>query len=154
IGAIVYCHVVPDERTSESTAGRLQWELGLKAANPFAISQAHHGALLVGLDIAASLVEGPEQARAVLLVASDKLLQESPARAARGVLSGAPGAGGPVGRHHARGWRWGGGRPRPFALDAASPRAWGEPAAMRFVEAGASAIGELLRTHGIEPIRL
>ncbi len=155
IGAVVYCHVVPDEHTSESTAGRLQWELGLKAANPFAISQAHHGALLVGLDIAAALVDGPEQLSAVLLVASDKLLQESPAGAPRGLLFGDAAAAAIVCRDEdASGWRIEEVRTRHFALDAAPRRAWSAQAATRFVAAGAMLIGDLLRRHAVDPARL
>ncbi len=74
VGALIYCHAVPDEHTAESSAGRLQFELGLRSANPFSLSQAHNTALFVALDLAAGLIEGPEAAAAVLLVAADKML--------------------------------------------------------------------------------
>ena len=83
VAALIYCHEAPDERLSESTVGRLQHEFELRAAHPFAISQAHNTALWVALDLALGLVEGPEQAQQVMLVASDKLVFDGPAADAR-----------------------------------------------------------------------
>lgn len=155
IGAIVYCHVVPDEHTSESTVGRLQWELGLKDANPIAISQAHHGALLVGLHLAAALVEGPEQAGTVLLVASDKLLQETPARRPRGLLFG-DGAGAAVvcPGEDRPGWRIDDVRTRHFPLGARAQDAWDAATTARFVDGAATTLRELFQDHGVTSSRL
>lgn len=104
IGALIYCHDAPDERISESTAGRLQYELGLAAANPFAISQAHGVALWVALDLALGLVDGPENAGAVLLVASDKLVFGGPASDARRLVFGDTAAAALVGDDALGGW--------------------------------------------------
>ena len=83
VGALIYVHATPDARTTDSTAGRLQFDLELKRACAFSVSQAHNTAVLIALDMAAGLIEGPEQARAVLLVAADKLVFGKPPLAAQ-----------------------------------------------------------------------
>ena len=35
VGALIYCHATPDARTTDSTAGRLQFELDLRRACAF-----------------------------------------------------------------------------------------------------------------------
>lgn len=104
VGAVIYCHDAPDEKMSESTVGRLQHELGLRAANPFAVSQAHHTALWIALDMALGLVDGPEQARHVLLVASDKLVFAGPGADARRLVFGDVAAAALVSRDEDQGW--------------------------------------------------
>lgn len=104
VGAVIYCHDAPDEKMSESTVGRLQHELGLRSANPFAVSQAHHTALWIALDMALGLVDGPEQARHVLLVASDKLVFGGPGADARRLVFGDVAAAALVSRGEDQGW--------------------------------------------------
>ncbi|MDM0077519.1 hypothetical protein QTH90_24145 [Variovorax sp. J2P1-59] len=74
IGGIAYCHAAPDEQPTDSSVGRLQFELGLHRAFPFSVSQAHNTGVPIALDLAAALIHGPEAAQNVLVVATDKLL--------------------------------------------------------------------------------
>jgi hypothetical protein len=78
VGALIYVHATPDARTTDSTAGRLQFDLELRRACAFSVSQAHNTAALIALDMAAGFIEGPEAADAALLVVSDKLLFRKP----------------------------------------------------------------------------
>ena len=105
IDGVIYCHTVLDARLSDSTAGRLQHELGLKRANPFAISQAHHVATAIGLDLAIALIDGPERNRHVLLAASDTLLFEGLQGRSRSLMFAEVGAAAIVSREGTSGWR-------------------------------------------------
>ncbi len=105
IDGVIYCHTVLDARLSDSTAGRLQHELQLKRANPFAISQAHHVATAIGLDLALALIGGPEQNRHVLLAASDTLLFEGLHGRSRRLMFAEVGAAAIVSREGTQGWR-------------------------------------------------
>lgn len=105
VEAILYCHATPDARTTDSTAGRLQFDLGLRRANPFSVSQAHNSAVLIALDMAAGLIEGPEAAPAVLLVAADKLLFGPAPQPARSMLWSDVAAAVLLQREARQGWR-------------------------------------------------
>jgi hypothetical protein len=74
IDGLVYCHAAPDEQPTDSSVGRVQFELGLRRAFPFSVSQAHNTGVPIALDLATALINGPEAMQNVLVVASDKLL--------------------------------------------------------------------------------
>ncbi|MGJ7510353.1 hypothetical protein [Variovorax sp. GT1P44] len=74
VGGIVYCHASPDEQPTDSSVGRVQFELGLRGAFPLSVSQVHNTGVPIALDLAAGLIEGPEALENVLVVAADKLL--------------------------------------------------------------------------------
>ncbi|KQP41150.1 hypothetical protein ASF44_30375 [Pseudorhodoferax sp. Leaf274] len=74
VQALIYCHEAPDARIPESTAGRLQHELGLAQARAFSVSQCHNTSAYAALDLALALLHGPEQIKLALVVASDKLV--------------------------------------------------------------------------------
>lgn len=74
VGGLVYCHAAPDQQPTDSSVGRVQFELGLRGAFPFSISQVHNTGVPIALDLATGLIEGPEALQNVLVVAADKLL--------------------------------------------------------------------------------
>lgn len=74
IGGLVYCHAAPDEQPTDSSVGRVQFELKLRRAFPFSVSQVHNTGVPIALDMAAALIEGPEAMQNVLVIATDKLL--------------------------------------------------------------------------------
>lgn len=74
VGGIIYCHATSDEEPTDSSVGHVQFELQLRSAFPFSISQAHNTGVFIALDMAAALIEGPEAISNVLVIASDKLL--------------------------------------------------------------------------------
>lgn len=154
VGSLIYCHDAPDEHMSASTAGRLQHELALPGAHPFAIAQAHNSAPWIALDLALGLIEGPERAEHVLLVASDKLVYGGPASDARALRFCDVATAALVSRSDAAGWRV-----EQVALhhfdtphDALTP--WPAPAREAFARFGADAVGELLADAGVAPDRL
>ncbi len=104
IDVVIYCHDAPNESIPESTAGRLQYELGLSRANPFSVSQCHNVGVMRALDLALGMLAGPEKAEHVLIVASDKLLFGSPAPAQEDLMFGDVAAAALVSRHSPKGW--------------------------------------------------
>lgn len=149
VGAVIYCHEAPDARLSESTAGRLQHELDLHAANPFAISQAHATSLYIALDLALGLVHGPEAAEHVLLVASDKLLFGGPASDAHQLMFGDVAAAALMSRGQAPGWRLEHVVVRQFATPADALTPWPRTSLAGFASFGADAVREALRDAGL-----
>jgi 3-oxoacyl-[acyl-carrier-protein] synthase III len=75
IGAIIYCHTTLNEQFSASTAGRLQYALGLRNAFSFGLSQFHGCEFFAALLLARDLIFGPEGMELVMIVASDKWLR-------------------------------------------------------------------------------
>lgn len=150
-GALIYCHAVPDERTSDSTAGHLQFELGLTRANPFSVSQAHNTALLIGLDLAAGLVEGPEAAAAVLLVASDKLMFGAPPTRAQRMTWGDVAAAAVVSREAQSGWKVHRVVLRHFATNFGTHQRWPDGEQRAFAAYCADALATCLRDAGVRP---
>ncbi|MET0383290.1 MAG: hypothetical protein ABW032_07705 [Burkholderiaceae bacterium] len=150
VAALIYCHDAPDERISESTAGRLQYELGLTAANPFAVSQAHGVAVWIALDLALGLVEGPEAADAVLVVASDKLVFGGPQADMRRLVFGDTAAAALVRGGEAGSWSIDHLSVRQFATacDALAP--WPSAEVDAFAAFGAGVIGATLEEAGID----
>jgi len=137
---VIYCHDTPDEKMPESTAGRLQHELGLRSANPFAVSQAHHTALWIALDMALGLVDGPEQARHVLLVASDKLVFGGPRADARRLVFGDVAAAALVSRAEDQGWSVEQVVLRHFTTPCDALAAWPAETISQFADYGASVL--------------
>jgi hypothetical protein len=105
LGAIIYCHGAPDERIPDSTAARVQFDLGLSRAIPFAVSQAHNTSLLIALDMAAGLLEGPEEVQAALVVAADNLLFHKPPHPSRDMVWSEVAAAAVLERDASHGWR-------------------------------------------------
>lgn len=151
VGALIYCHAAPDERTTDSTAGHLQFALGLPRANPFSVSQAHNTALLIALDLAAGLIEGPESAPSVLVVAADKLLFGPPPHPARQMVWGDVAAAAVLCAQARSGWRieqvllrhWSG-----------APPGAGDAAEAAFADFAAALLHQCLADAGLAPDRL
>jgi 3-oxoacyl-[acyl-carrier-protein] synthase III len=154
VGGLIYCHATPDERSSDSTAGRLQHVLGLPNACAFSLSQAHNTALLIALDLAAGLVEGPESAGAVLLVASDKLVFGTPPHAARRMAWSDTAAAAVVTRQASAGWRLVHVTPRHFDTPLRAHEPWPPAATEAFAHFGAEAIRACLAEAALDPGRL
>jgi len=154
VGAVIYCHEAPDEQVSESTAGRLQYELGLRSANPFAISQAHRAGLWIALDLALGLVDGPEDAEHVLLVASDKLVFADPGANARRLLRADVAAAGLVSRHAIDGWRVEQVQVRQFATPHDALSRWPRRSVAEFAAFGGHLLRQALHGLGLKPARL
>jgi hypothetical protein len=142
VGALIYCHATPDERTTDSTAGHLQFTLGLPRALPFSVSQAHNTALLIALDLAAGLIEGPESAPSVLVVAADKLLFGPPPHPARQMVWGDVAAAAMLCAHARSGWR----------IEQVLLRHWST--AVDAVDCGAALLHQCLADAGLTPDRL
>ncbi|WP_374562574.1 hypothetical protein [Ideonella sp.] len=151
VGAVIYCHEAPDERMSESTVGRLQFELALRAANPFAISQAHHTALWIALDMALGLVDGPEQAQHVLLVASDKLVFGGPGTDARRLIFGDVAAAALVSRGEEQGWAVEQVLLRHFTTPCDALAVWPQAELDAFAQFGAGVLRQALAEGGQAP---
>lgn len=149
VGAVIYCHEAPDLRVSESTVGRLQFDLELRAANPFAISQAHHAALWIALDLAAGLVDGPEAARHVLLVASDKLAFGGPAAQRRALLFSDSAAAALVSQGDRGAWGIEQVCVRHFATPCDAHAAWPAEESEAFADFGAGVVRDMLRDGGL-----
>lgn len=154
IGAIIYCHAVPDEKLSESTAGRVQFELGLHRANPFSISQSHNIALLIGLDLALGLVEGPEAASNVLLVASDKLLFGGPASSTNILLFGDVAAAALISKGKTAGWCVEHLGLHHFTTTCAAMSMWPAESIREFVSFSAEIVTQTLLDSGLAPTDL
>jgi 3-Oxoacyl-[acyl-carrier-protein (ACP)] synthase III len=105
IDAVIYCHEAPNQSIPESTAGRIQYELGLSRANPFSVSQCHNVGVMLALDLALGMLAGPEKAEHVLIVASDKLLFSSPVSVPEDLMFGDVAAAALVSRDNPAGWR-------------------------------------------------
>lgn len=144
VGALIFCHAAPDERIGHSVPSRLQFELGLRRALPFSVSQAHNTALVIALDLAIGLIEGPEAASAVLLVASDKLLFGAPPHVAADMVWGDVAAAAVLTREAEAGWRVVHVLPRHFDTPQRAHQAW--PAADRraFADYGAQVLRSCL----------
>ena len=144
IGTLIYCHEAPDAHMSASTAGRLQHELGLTAAHPLAISQAHNTAPWIALDLALGLIEGPECAEHVLLVSSDKLVFGGPGQDARALVFRDVATAMLVSRGDARGWRVEAVALHQFDTPHDGLTAWPAAARQAFAHFGAAAVAKLL----------
>lgn len=151
VSALIYCHEAPDERVSESTAGRLQFELNLRRANPFAISQAHNTSLLIALDLSLGLVEGPEAAEHVLLVASDKLLFGGPSDHGRRLMFGDVAAAALVSRTAAEGWSVEHVALRQFPTPCDAMSTWPRACVSEYGAFGAQVIRAALRETALSP---
>lgn len=149
VGAVIYCHEAPDVRLSESTPGRLQHELELHAATPFAISQAHATSLFIALDLALGLLHGPEAAEHVLLAASDKLLFGGPAGDAHRLMFGDVAAAALMSRDPGPGWRLEHVVVRQFATPADALAPWPRTSVAGFASFGADVVREALREVGL-----
>ena len=154
VGSVIYCHTAIDQTLSDSTAGRLQFDLGLPRANPFSISQSHNAGLLVGLDIALGLVDGPEANANVLLVASDKLLYGGPSDDSRALMFGDVAAAAMVSREARPGWQVDDVRVRQFDTPCSAYAAWPAGDVKAFAEFGAEVVGAALRDTGLAPLDL
>ncbi|WP_185732391.1 hypothetical protein [Burkholderia sp. Bp8963] len=151
IGAIVYCHAVPDEQSTDSSAGRLQFELGLRNANPFSISQAHNTAVLIGLDLAAGLIEGPEAAESVLLVAVDKLAFGQPPTNPCRMDWADVAAAAVISRDASAGWRVRRVALGRFATPLGTRDRWPEDATLSFADYCAASLAQCVRGEEIGP---
>lgn len=154
VGAVIYCHATPDERTSDSTAGRLQFELGLQHANAFSVSQAHNTSLMIALDIAAGIIEGPESADAVLVVAADKLLFGRPPHPAQQMVWGDVAAAAVLTRDASSGWRIVNVVPSHFATPLHAHQHWPAADEQAFARYGAQVIQSCLADAELTPSQL
>jgi hypothetical protein len=149
VGALIYSHATPDERTTDSTAGRLQHVLGLRRASPFSVSQAHNTSLLVALDLAAGLIEGPESAASVLLVAADKLLFRQPPHPAQDMVWGDVAAAAVLVPRAQAGWHIASVVLRHFAAAPGPHRPWPAAHQAAFAQFGAQALQRCLAEAGL-----
>lgn len=154
VGAVVYCHAAPDDRATDSTAGRLQFALGLRNAHPFSISQAHNTSLLIALDIIAGLIEGPESACSALLVAADKLLFGKPPHPARDMVWGDVAAAAVIRRDAPTGWCVVHSVLRHFATPLGAHNTWPAADKRAFARYGAQALRSCLTGAGIDAAQL
>lgn len=154
VGALIFCHAAPDERIGHSVPGRVQFELGLRRALPFSVSQAHNTALVIALDLAVGLIEGPEAAAAVLVVASDKLLYGAPPHVAAHMVWGDVAAAAVLTREAVSGWRIVHVVLRHFDTPLRAHQAW--PAADRqaFADYGAQVLRSCLAEAGVAAAEL
>ncbi len=154
VGALIYVHATPDARTTDSTAGRLQCDLDLKRACAFSVSQAHNTAALIALDMAAGLIEGPEAADAVLLVAADKLVFGKAPHAARRMVWSDVAAAAVLSREAAYGWRIDAIELGHVATSFDAGHHWPPDAVDAFAERVAAALSRCLAQAGTLPDRL
>lgn len=149
-GGLIYCHATPDDCGAYSTAARLQHDLDLKGACAFSLSQAHNSALLIALDLAAALVEGPEQTGAVMLVASDKLLFGAAPHVARRMVWGDVAAAAVVTREATAGWRLASICLRQFATPWRAHQSWPDDARLAFARFGAATLAACAADAGLD----
>lgn len=154
VGALIFCHAAPDERIGHSVPGRVQFELGLKRALPFSISQAHNTAMLIALDLAAGLIDGPEAFDAVLVMSADKLLFGEPPHVARDMLWGDVAASAMVTREAKSGWRIQHMRLRHFNTPLRAHQAWPPADRRAFAAYGAQVVRDCLDEFGLKAAAL
>jgi len=74
IDVVIYYHSTLNEEPTASTSGRLQYELGLKNALTFSVSQKSGNASLMALKVACEMMTAEADLRTFLLVGSEKFV--------------------------------------------------------------------------------
>lgn len=154
VGALIFCHAAPDERIGHSVPGRVQFELGMRRALPFSISQAHNTAMLIALDLAAGLIDGPEAFDAVLVMSADKLLFGEPPHIASDMLWGDVAASAMVTREATSGWRLQHLCLRHVDTPLRAHQAWPSADRRAFAAHGAQVVRDCLGEFGLKPAAL